>query len=68
MLKCHYGIGHVGFQSLQWIRREGILGKLGEKWSASTCTPPKCEVCQVGKQHRTSTKGSTAKRTTEGIL
>ena len=68
MLKWHYRIGHVGFQSLQWIGRQGILGKLGEKWGASTCTPPKCEVCQVGKQHRKPTQGSTTKRTNEGIL
>ncbi len=68
LLKWHYRLGHPAFQAVQWIGRAGILGKLGEKWGASTVAPPKCEACQMGKQHRTPTEGATSKRVNEGVL
>ena len=30
MLRWHWKLGHVGFQSLQWIGHQGWLGKTGE--------------------------------------
>ena len=68
LLKWHYRLGHPGFQAVQWIGRSGVLGKLGERFGAQTVTPPKCEACQMGKQHRNSTEGATLKRKNEGVL
>ena len=35
MLQWHYKIGHIGFQHLQWIGRQGWLGKMGARiWAA----------------------------------
>ena len=68
MLKWHYKLGHVGFQNLQWIGREGILGAIGKQFGTTKCHPPKCEACQMGKQARKHAQGTTIKRKNEGIL
>ena len=31
LLRWHYRLGHVNFQTLQWIGRQGILGEYGTK-------------------------------------
>jgi hypothetical protein len=70
MLRWHWKLGHVGFQQLQWIGRQGWLGKVGELFGDTKVHPPKCASCQFGKQERTPRKGSTVKvdKQREGIL
>ena len=68
LLQWHFKLGHVGFQNLQWIGRQGWLGPIGEKMGSATVDAPKCAACQFGKQERTSKAGTTVKRDREGIL
>ena len=68
LLQWHFKLGHVGFQNLQWIGRQGWLGPIGEKMGSTTVDAPKCAACQFGKQERTPKAGTTVKRDREGIL
>jgi hypothetical protein len=70
LLQWHWRLGHVGFQKLQWIGRQGWLGKIGEKFGQSSVHAPKCASCQFGKQERNPKAGSKIKVDTdrEGIL
>ena len=53
MLQWHWKLGHVGFQQLQWIGRQGWLGYHGKKFGNATVAPPKYASCQFGKQECT---------------
>jgi hypothetical protein len=68
LLRWHYCLGHINFQNLQWIGRQGILGELGYKWGSTTVKAPICEPCQYGKQARTPKQGSTSKREKKGVF
>ena len=62
LLRCHFRVGHLGFQQLQWIGRQGwmgSLGSLGAKWGHSTVYPPKCASCLFGKQENSTQAGTT---------
>ena len=61
LLQWHWRLGHVGFQRLQWIGRQGILGIIGEKFGQSKVVPPKCAACAFGKQERNPKQGMTRK-------
>jgi len=65
LLQWHWKLGHVGFQQLQWIGRQGWLGKTGERFGISSVHPPKCGACQFGKQDRNPKAGSTTQVDTE---
>ena len=41
LLKWHWKLGHLGFQHLQWIGRQGWLGKVGERFGQTAVHPPK---------------------------
>ena len=68
LLQWHFKLGHVGFQNLQWIGRQGWLGPIGEKMGSTTVDAPKCAACQFGKQERTPKAGTIVKRDRDGIL
>ncbi len=68
MLQWHFKLGHIGFQHLQWIARQGWLGKLAEKFGVSSVAPPKCAACQFGRQQCNPTAGSKTKKENEGAL
>jgi hypothetical protein len=59
LLQWHFKLGHVGFSTVKWIGRQGILGKLGEKMGQDQVKIPKCAACQFGKQERNPKAGST---------
>ena len=67
LLQWHFKLGHVGFQTLQWIGRQGWLGKIGEKMGSTSVQCPKCASCQYGKQERTPKAGTSVTKTREGI-
>ena len=50
MLQWHWKLGHVGFQQLQWIGRQGWLGSHGQNFVKTTVAPSKCASCQFRKQ------------------
>ena len=60
LLKWHYKLGHVGFNVVKWIGRQGLFGKLGEKMGAESVgtSTIKCSACQYGKQERNPKGGS----------
>ncbi len=62
LLKWHFKLGHIGFQHLQWIGRQGWLHKVGEHFGLSSILAPKCAACQFGKQQRNPKKGNIIKR------
>jgi hypothetical protein len=70
LLRWHFKLGHIGFQRLQWIGRQGWIGKAGEYFGLSTVQIPKCAACQFGKQERLKTAGQTTTVDTarEGVL
>ncbi len=68
LLQWHFRLGHMGFQWLQWIGRQGILGHIGEQIGKTSVCPPKCASCQYGKQERNPKPGATQKRDQRGIL
>jgi hypothetical protein len=70
LLKWHWKLGHLGFQHLQWIGRQGWLGKVGERFGQTAVHPPKCGSCQFGKQERNPKAGSCREvdKQREGIL
>jgi GAG-pre-integrase domain len=53
LLKWHFRLGHLGFATVQWLGRNGMLGPFGEKMGAARLLAPKCAACQFGKQGRT---------------
>ena len=53
MLQWHWKLGHVGFQQLQWIGRQGWLGSHGQNFGKTTVAPPKCDSCKFGNQECT---------------
>ena len=53
LLKWHFRLGHIGFATVQWLGRNGMLGPFGEKMGAARLLAPKCAACQFGKQGRT---------------
>ena len=58
LLQWHHKLGHIGFETVQWIGRQGWLGQLGEKAGGTNVKWPKCAACQFGKQERNSKGGS----------
>ena len=52
ILKWHFKPGHTSLYTVQWIGRQGWLGKLGEKMGRNSLNIPKCEDFQYGKQER----------------
>jgi hypothetical protein len=67
LLQWHFKLGHVGFQTLQWIGRQGWLGPIGEKMGSSSVHSPKCASCQYGKQERTPISGTSVQKHRQGI-
>ena len=53
LLKWHFRLGHLGFNTVQWLGRQGVLGQFGDKMGAARLHAPKCAACQYGKQGRT---------------
>lgn len=45
LLKWHFRLGHLGFATLQWLGRSGMLGPFGEKMGAARLLAPKCAAC-----------------------
>jgi len=70
LLQWHFRLGHVGFQRLKWIGRQGWLGGVGERFGLSSVEAPKCAACQFGQQQRLKKEGKTTSVDTdrEGIL
>ena len=52
LLKMHVRLGHIGFNHLQWIGRQGWLGGLGIKLGDTCLDAPKCATCLFSKQER----------------
>jgi hypothetical protein len=58
LLRFHFRLGHIGFQHVPWLGRQGLLGPEGVTMgNKSNLTVPKCAACQFGKQGRTPTQG-----------
>ena len=68
LLKNHFRLGHVNFSTVQWIGRQGWLGKQGESMGHGTIEYPKCAACLYGKQHRSSIPNRHVKRSKDGEL
>jgi hypothetical protein len=56
-LRLHFRLGHIAFNHVQWLGRQGWLGPEGVKMGKSSLTTPKCAACQFGKQSKTPTPG-----------
>ena len=68
LLQWHFRLGHIAFGTVQWIGRQGWLGKLGEKMGSTSVKAPKCAACLYGKQERTPKQGSTTTPDSRGAL
>jgi hypothetical protein len=56
-LRFHFRLGHISFQHIQWLGRQGLLGPEGVKMGKDAITAPKCAACQFGKQGCTPISG-----------
>jgi hypothetical protein len=68
LLRFHFRLGHIAFQHVQWLGRQGLLGPEGVKMGKDKLTTPKCAACQFGKQGRTPIPGKRVAFTDEGAL
>jgi hypothetical protein len=68
LLRFHFRLGHIAFQHIQWLGRQGLLGPEGVKMGKTSLTAPKCAACQFGKQGRTPTPGKRVSFADEGAL
>jgi transposase InsO family protein len=63
LLRWHFKIGHLSFQSVRLLLRRGILATSEAMKSlhrrAAKADSPKCASCQYGKQRRTTKPGQT---------
>jgi hypothetical protein len=56
LLRWHHRLGHIGFKSVQFLMRTGVLSHSAETPRSLHTTaskiihPPKCAACQYGKQ------------------
>jgi hypothetical protein len=57
LLRFHFRLGHIAFQHVQWLGRQGLLGPEGEVMGSDKVTAPKCAACQFGKQSQTPIPG-----------
>ena len=57
LLRLHYRLAHINFQTVQWLARRGIFGQ--EAKAASSCSVPKCHACEVMKARRRASKATT---------
>jgi hypothetical protein len=67
-LRFHFRLGHISFQHIQWLGRQGLLGPEGAKMGKTTLSIPKCAACQFGKQGRTPTPGRRVSFADSGAL
>jgi hypothetical protein len=50
-LRWHFRLGHASVTVIQWLARQGLLGRLSTKMAKQN-ESPKCGTCQYGKQTR----------------
>jgi hypothetical protein len=67
-LRFHFRLGHISFQHIQWLGRQGLLGPEGAKMGKSTLSILKCAACQFGKQGRTPIPGRRVSFADSGAL
>ena len=68
LLQAHYCLGHLGFNCLKWLGREGLWGINGIRFGKSEVEIPKCAACLYGGQERTPIKGNKHTQDNKGIL
>jgi GAG-pre-integrase domain len=66
LLRWHFRLDHINFDSIQLLLRSGALAtskgaKLKHK-AAGSCPHPKCASCMYGKQKRSRTPGSVSQK------
>ena len=52
-LKWHQRLGHIGFQWIQWLARNGFLGSAGNRMVS--CEAPLCAACQLARAQKRPT-------------
>jgi hypothetical protein len=67
-LRYHFRLGHIAFNHVQWLGRQGWLGPEGVKMGKASISNPKCAACQFGKQARTPTPGKRVQFDDSGAL
>jgi hypothetical protein len=67
-LRFHFRLGHIGFQHVQGLGRQGTLGPEGVKLGKASLSISKCAACQFGKQGRTPTPGKRVTFADSGAL
>jgi hypothetical protein len=67
-LRYHFRLGHIAFNHVQWLGRQGWLGPEGVNMGKKSGLSPKCAACQFGKQARTPTPGKRVQFEDPGAL
>ena len=70
LLRWHQRFGHVGFKTVQFLMRSGVLSFTPSTRRLHTAAskikkPPKCAACQYGKQHCRPVPGKTTTAVTD---
>ena len=67
LLQYHFRLGHQNMAIVQWLGRQGWLGKVGELMGVGS-KHPKCAACQFGKQHKTPARTQHRSKESTGTL
>ena len=62
LLRCHFRLGHIGFQHVQWLIRTGRLKVQGNSKAVANCERPKFAACEFGKGNLQPNKLNTIKK------
>jgi hypothetical protein len=52
LLRWHHRLGHLSFCKIQFIMQTGVLSRSESHAACRIVNPPKCAVCQYGKQYQ----------------
>ena len=62
ILLCHFRMGQIGLQHLQWLIRTGRLKVQGNSKAVANYERPKCAACEFVKVHHRHNKVNTTKK------
>ena len=62
LLRCHFRLGHIGFQHVKWLICTGHLKVQGNPKEVANFERPKCASCEFGMGHRLPNKVNIIKK------
>ena len=64
LLRCHFRLGHIGLQHVQWLTRTGHMKVQVNSNAVANYERPKCASCEFGNVHLQYNKVNTINKNT----